>query len=115
MVTNFMWDESFSSLPFVSWKRFSSLRTTSKGMTNAVTKLIEAQPECVETGIWRLCSQPYWSRTWVAQEIILAKNLHVLTSTKEMGWGSLVQTIGEVIRTRSPLGSTALISHASHD
>ncbi|KAI8667550.1 hypothetical protein LRP88_00692 [Fusarium phalaenopsidis] len=40
-----------------------------------------------------LCGTPFWSRVWIQQEIVLAKQLHFLCPSKQLSFGELYSAI----------------------
>ncbi|KAF2686435.1 HET-domain-containing protein [Lentithecium fluviatile CBS 122367] len=47
----------------------------------------------INSAFQRLCSNPYWSRTWVAQEVLLAQRIIIVNAEEEMGFESLNQVL----------------------
>ncbi|KAK7913890.1 HET-domain-containing protein [Apiospora marii] len=68
-----------------------------------------------EEGLRDLLSRPYWSRTWIVQEIRLAKKVHVVCGNDEVTvgkmtaiivflWRFILETIPNATRSRRSLG-----------
>jgi hypothetical protein len=73
-----------------------------------------AHQNLAELALWnvqlcRLANLEYWSRTWIIQEIVLAKELVVICGGREMSWKHLIGCIEAVRENDHLLDSQALM------
>lgn len=57
--------------------------------------LVSHQPERVDIGLRRLCSNAYWHRAWIAQEILLARNVRIMNGSGHAEWRTLIRVVKE--------------------
>ncbi|KAF2114171.1 heterokaryon incompatibility protein-domain-containing protein [Lophiotrema nucula] len=74
-------------LPHEAWLSYSI------GINTAISDLLQSQSHVMDTALVLLSGHPYWSRTWIAQEVLLARALRVLIGTREMEWQRLIRAI----------------------
>ena len=62
-----------------------------------VERMLKA-PEDSTCGLQQLCSNGYWKRTWIAQELLLGRQIRVLNSKQEISWQELNLGIFAIMR-----------------
>ena len=60
---------------------------------------LPASTDAVWQAIGRLCERDWFYRTWIVQEVALARNIEVLCGRQWLGWSSLVGLVQGVVRT----------------
>jgi hypothetical protein len=64
----------------------------------ALAALVGTQKEGMLASVFRcLCANPYWVRTWLTQEILLAQKIIIVNGTEEMGWDSFSVAVNAVM------------------
>jgi hypothetical protein len=69
---------------------------TANDQTATLAKSIK--PQVLKQYLEQLFIQPYWTRIWIIQETVLAKNLWILYGAEKASWTNLAQTFDRVCR-----------------
>lgn len=62
----------------------------------------DSRSESIDSGIKSLCSNPYWSRAWIAQEILLAQHVRIMNGSRQAEWRSMIRAV-KVVRKVYPM------------
>jgi hypothetical protein len=61
--------------------------------STSLLHLTNSEPEGIDYGLRCLCSNPYWSRAWIAQEILLAKHVRIINGSRQAEWRSVIRAV----------------------
>ncbi|KAI0098083.1 heterokaryon incompatibility protein-domain-containing protein [Nemania sp. FL0031] len=89
--------------------------TSMKGKTvENLSKIEDTIPDAFNKdtikAIWHILERPFWSRVWIIQEAVLAKELNLICGTKKLSW----ELVGEAVHCWFRLSDTAYLHNYSY-
>jgi hypothetical protein len=66
----------------------------------AISQLIKENSKRLHQSMTSLNQNPYWERTWIAQEILMAHYVRVTNGNRVCEWGHLVKAVTELCNPR---------------
>lgn len=79
-----------SALNFLSERREKKTRRLSKSSVGRSGSSLDLWPEqSVIQSVFALCEDEYWGRTWIIQEVLLAKRIYLMSGSTVTAWSHL--------------------------